>query len=83
MIVFNFLLIVIPAGLFFLFEFTNIGQNGHFESLNLSLTDKIVNSFFLSVSPRTAGFNAVDLNSLTSAGTLLTIILMFIKVMSI
>ena len=77
-IVFNTLLIIIPAGLFFLFEFTTLGQNGHFSDLNLSLTDKILNSFFLSVSPRTAGFNAVDLNCLTSAGTLLTIILMFI-----
>ena len=77
-IVINTLLIVIPAGLFFLFEFTSLGQNGHYSDLNLSLTDKIINSFFLSVSPRTAGFNAVDLNQLTSSGTLLTIILMFI-----
>ncbi len=35
-------------------------------------------SLFQAVSPRTAGFNTVDLASLTSAGGLLTIVLMFI-----
>ena len=35
-------------------------------------------ALFQAVSPRTAGFNTVDLASLTSAGGLLTIVLMFI-----
>lgn len=75
-IVGNILLIAVPAFLFLIFEFTNLGQDGHF--LFLSPGEKILNSFFLSVSPRTAGFNAIDLNELTSSGFLLTIVLMFI-----
>lgn len=75
-IVGNILLILIPALLFFIFEFTNLGQDGHF--LNFSTGEKILNSFFLSISPRTAGFNTIDLNELTSSGFLLTIVLMFI-----
>jgi trk system potassium uptake protein len=35
-------------------------------------------AFFLSVTPRTAGFNTVDYEQLTSAGTFVTLILMFI-----
>lgn len=75
-LVFNGLLVIIPALLYFIFEFTKIGNLGSFT--NLSLSDKILNSLFLSVTPRTAGFNALDLNNLTSSGKLLTIILMFI-----
>lgn len=75
-IVGNIILIILPAFLFFIFEFTNIGQDGHF--LEFSIGEKILNSFFLSVSPRTAGFNAINLNELTSSGFLLTIVLMFI-----
>lgn len=72
----NTFLIIIPAILFFVFEFTSIGRSGAFE--DFSLSSKILNAFFLSISPRTAGFNAIDLNSLTGSGKLLTIILMFI-----
>ncbi len=39
---------------------------------------QVLASLFQAVSPRTAGFNTVDLASLTSAGGLLTIVLMFI-----
>lgn len=39
---------------------------------------QLLASLFQAVSPRTAGFNTVDLASLTSAGGLLTIVLMFI-----
>lgn len=39
---------------------------------------RIVQSFFLSVSPRTAGFTSLDYNSLTSASLFLTILLMII-----
>lgn len=70
------ILILVPAGMYFIFEFTTFGQSGHF--LDLSFGEKILNSLFFSISPRTAGFNALDLNELTSSGKLLTIILMFI-----
>ena len=75
-LLFNSLLIIFPALLFFIFEFTGIGQNGSFQEY--SIVDKIFNSLFLSISPRTAGCNSVNLNELTSSGKLLTIILMFI-----
>lgn len=45
---------------------------------DMSLTDKIVNAFFCSVTPRTAGFNTVDVGSMSDAGKLFTTILMFI-----
>ena len=44
----------------------------------MSIKNKILNAIFSGVSPRTAGFNSVNLNELTSSGKLLTIILMFI-----
>ena len=40
--------------------------------------EQILASLFQAVSPRTAGFNTVDLASLTSGGGLLTIVLMFV-----
>ena len=64
------------ALLFFILEFTDIGVKGNFSSM--SLGDKIVNSIFMSVSPRTAGFNSVDLTKVSGPGQFLTIILMFI-----
>lgn len=45
---------------------------------NMSLFDKIVNSFFASVSPRTAGFNSVDLSNLRAGSVFLTCILMLV-----
>lgn len=75
-LVWSSVLIIVPAILFFIFEFTSFGQQGHFQ--NFTFGEKILNSFFLSVSPRTAGFNSIDLNELTSSGKLLTIVLMFI-----
>lgn len=75
-LVYNGLLIIIPAILFFIFEFTNLGNMGKFT--DMSFMDKVINSLFLSVSPRTAGFNSLPLEDLTSSGKLLTIVLMFI-----
>lgn len=75
-LVFNGLLIIIPAILFYIFEFTNLGNAGKFTDLTFS--EKILNALFLSVSPRTAGFNSLPLEDLTSSGKLLTIVLMFI-----
>ena len=75
-IVANGILILIPAILFFIFEFTRVGTNAAFA--NMPLLDKIVNALFMSVTPRTAGFNSVDLNSMTASGQLLTTVLMLI-----
>ncbi|NFO73924.1 Trk family potassium uptake protein, partial [Clostridium botulinum] len=44
----------------------------------MSFKDKILNSFFASVSPRTAGFNSMSTDDMTMSGKLITIILMFI-----
>lgn len=75
-LVFTAVLIIVPAGLFFLMEFTRFGQHGAFESMSLS--DKILNSLFLAVNPRTAGFNSVDLTKMTSSGKFLYTALMMI-----
>lgn len=64
-------LLVIGALLFFVLEWSWTGNE-------MSLLDKIMNAIFQSVTPRTAGFNAVDQNSLSAASKALTIILMFI-----
>jgi trk system potassium uptake protein TrkH len=53
-----------------------------FEADNLlskmNLKDKIIASVFSSVTPRTAGFNTIDIGALTPASKLITIILMYI-----
>lgn len=61
------------ALLMFLFENNNVNTIG-----NMSFIDKIINSFFASVTPRTAGFNSIPTDGMTTAGQFLTIILMFI-----
>lgn len=66
--------LIIFGFLFMLFvEYNN--QNT-FGAMNFS--DKILNAFFASVSPRTAGFNSVSTDGMTVPGKLMTIILMFI-----
>ncbi|NLK95409.1 MAG: Trk family potassium uptake protein [Clostridiales bacterium] len=67
------LLLVIGTILFLAVEFENSNTIG-----NMGVKDKLLNSFFSSVTPRTAGFNSVDTNGTTNAGKLLTVILMFI-----
>lgn len=59
--------------LMLLFEFNNAESIG-----NMSINDKLLNSFFASVTPRTAGFNSVDTSGMTLASKILTIILMLI-----
>lgn len=44
----------------------------------MNIKDKLLNSFFSSVSPRTAGFNSVSTSDMTLASKFLTIILMLI-----
>jgi len=44
----------------------------------LDFSEKLVNSLFLSITPRTAGFNTTDISSMTKPAIIITIILMFI-----
>ncbi len=44
----------------------------------MSIMGKILSSLFCSVTPRTAGFNTVDVGSMTDGGKLFTVILMFV-----
>ncbi len=59
--------------------FMLIVEYGNPETLgNMSFGDKLLNAFFASVTPRTAGFNSISTTEMTMAGKLMTIILMFI-----
>ena len=66
-------LIVGGAVLMFIFEMNNPGT-----MKGMSFKGKVLSSIFASVSPRTAGFNSIQLDKMTTAGNFLTIILMFI-----
>lgn len=61
------LLLVVPAVYFFCFEF-----------VALPTKERVLTSLFQSVTPRTAGFNTVELASLSEAGQCITIVLMLI-----
>ncbi|AFV01043.1 MULTISPECIES: TrkH family potassium uptake protein [unclassified Dehalobacter] len=67
------LLIAIGAILFFLLEFNNPDTLG-----NLGYQGKILSSLFQSVTPRTAGFNTIDISALQDTTILLMIVFMFI-----
>lgn len=67
------ILIVIGVLAFALSEWSNPATLG-----NMNVGDKILNSFFQSVTTRTAGFNSVDIASCSSMSKLWMIILMFI-----
>jgi trk system potassium uptake protein TrkH len=68
-------LVLLIAGTvaFFLIELRNPETFG-----SLSLGNKLLAAWFQSVSPRTAGFNTIDIGKMTTAGLFLTIALMFI-----
>ncbi|AFY85860.1 MAG: Ktr system potassium uptake protein B [Chroococcidiopsis cubana SAG 39.79] len=68
-------LILLIAGTvaFFLIESRNPNTFG-----NLSWQNKILAAWFQSVTPRTAGFNTIDIGKMTNAGLFLTIAFMFI-----
>lgn len=66
-------LIITGTFLMFIFEINNSKT-----IKNMSMKGKLLSSFFASVSPRTAGFNSISTDGMTSAGKLLTVILMFI-----
>ena len=44
----------------------------------MNLKDKVLNSYFAAVTPRTAGFNSISTEEMTMPGKLMTIVLMFI-----
>ena len=61
------LLLAVPAIYFFFFEFRSY-----------AFKERVFASLFQSVTPRTAGFNTVDLSSLSEAGQCIIIVLMLI-----
>lgn len=56
--------------------FAYLEHNGVLRSM--SMGNRILSAFFQSVTPRTAGFNSVDIASLSEGSKLITILLMFI-----
>ena len=70
----NTLMLVASTALFMLFE----RNNPTYDAQGFSFWDRLLVSFFNATTPRTAGFNTVDLNSLSDSGYLLTVMLMFI-----
>ena len=65
-------ILLLGGGLLFL------GFEWNASMASLSIPEKILASFFQSVTPRTAGFNTVDLSKLSDSGNLLTDFLMLI-----
>ncbi|MBQ3903520.1 MAG: Trk family potassium uptake protein [Eubacterium sp.] len=63
----SLLLIVFPALIFFFYDLKG-----------LPLNERILSSLFQSVTTRTAGFNTVNLNTMTAAGQSIMIVLMLI-----
>jgi len=72
-IIVTLVLIVLSTIVFALLEWNNPNTIG-----NMSAGDKILNSFFQTVSTRTAGIATLDQSLMTSGGIALTIFLMFI-----
>lgn len=58
---------------FFFIEWKNPATFG-----SMNLGEQLLNAWFQSVTPRTAGFNTIDIGKMTTAGLFLTIALMFI-----
>lgn len=70
-VVSSVVLVIVPTALFMIFE------RGGVEA-GMSAGDRVITSMFAAVTPRTAGYNTVDLGAMTQASKMLTIILMFI-----
>lgn len=68
-------LIIFGAVSFYILESNNPNTIG---STELTSSGKVLASFFQSVTPRTAGFNTIDQNSMGLAAKMLTMLLMFI-----
>ena len=60
-------LIMLPSAVFFFNDFSGFG-----------LKERLLFSLFQAVTPRTAGFNTVDMSSLSSAGRAMTVVLMLV-----
>ncbi|WP_018248353.1 TrkH family potassium uptake protein [Orenia marismortui] len=67
------ILIIVGTIVSFVLEYSNPATIG-----NLSLGEKTIASYFLAITPRTAGFNTVPTGALNSSTIFFTIILMFI-----
>lgn len=65
------LILVVSSVLFYVFE-----RNGLMRDMGVKET--ILTSLFASVTPRTAGFNTIDIGALSNSSKLLTMLLMFI-----
>lgn len=59
--------------IFFVLEYNNVETIG-----NMNLSEKILNSFFSAISPRTAGMNSVSTDGMTMSSKFVTVILMMI-----
>ncbi len=68
-------LVLIVSGTLLLYVFES---NNKSTLANLPTSFKLLNSYFHSVTPRTAGFNSLSVGELTEPSKLLTILLMFI-----
>lgn len=66
-------LLAIGTIAFFFLEYNNPETLG-----NMSFKNKLLNAFFSSVTPRTAGFNSISTSGMTDSSKILTIMLMFI-----
>ncbi|AFZ60613.1 ATPase [Anabaena cylindrica FACHB-243] len=67
------ILLVLGTVAFFCIEIRNPQTFG-----NLSFTNQLLSAWFQSVTPRTAGFNTIDIGQMTDSGLFITIALMFI-----
>lgn len=67
----TFVLLVVGTLLFLLFEH-------NYTLKDTPIGKQILEAFFMSVTPRTAGFNTVDIASMSDASNFLTMLLMFI-----
>ncbi|WP_221563943.1 TrkH family potassium uptake protein [Alkalihalobacillus sp. TS-13] len=68
-VVINFVALIV----IFTLEFNNVKTIGQ-----MTFSDKLFNSYFQAVTPRSAGLNSVDVSSMEDASVFFTIILMFI-----
>lgn len=66
-------LLILGTLAFFLLEFNNPATLG-----SLNFGQKVMAAWFQSVTPRTAGFNTIDLGKMTQPALFLTVLLMFI-----
>ena len=64
-------LTLVPFVMFFCFEYDHAFAG-------MDVFEKLLNAFFQTVTPRTAGFSGIDMTTLSEPGGILTIVLMFI-----